>query len=342
MRSTLRAFESQLQRIGAIAEREEAAAVFVKPDVGDDSNSGTRADAPVKTIERGLELLLQQVNRPHSQSLGRGTTRSAIQTRSSPPVAAEGEMPDSSRSVSRPAHGQIEHVVDAAAMLARAKHAEEDADPPRNSSPVERAHHSEFYEPRALSPPSSAVRPRSRVGSPFSAPVGLQQGNESSDPGTGAVNGLLNERQRIGRQPGLPNNLTNEMGSVVGAEARRGQSPLGALKQQAQVEMTWESDDDEDARAVLRPHSAAHRETNAGKVITTYAEHSARQEVPSLREQESDSSMQQEEEEEEAEEEEEEEEEEDAAAAFEKRLAAGKERRTSPSGETDNHALLCF
>jgi hypothetical protein len=352
MRSGLMALESRLQHVGVMAEREAGPAVFVKLNAGDDSNSGLRAELPVKTIERGLELLLQQRDQQGS-SQGRRTVQSAAQITRSRPVGAEGELPPaSSRSMTGPAYGHVEHVVDAATMLERAKHADEDADPPRSSSPVERAHSSLFYEPRALSPPSSAVKPRGRVGSPVSQLHDLQHGIENLNPhalGGRTTDGSshqlvdLRERRRSGQQHAAPIQANDQVRPAVGAEEKHGHS-LSALKQQTQAGMTWEeSDDDEDERARLRLHSAAHRDTNAGKVITTYAEHSARQEVPSICGNDSDSGkeLELELEEEQEQEEEQEEEEEDAAAAFEKRLADAKERRSSPLGESNSLALLC-
>ena len=351
MRSALIAFESRLQHVGLMAEREGTPAVFVKPNAGDDSNSGLCADSPVKTIERGIEVLRQQRDQ-HFSSLGRRTLQSAAQVTRSRPVGAKGELPASSPSMTEPTYGHVEHVVDAAAMLERAKHADEDADPPRSSSPVERAHSSVFYEPRALSPPSNALRPRSRVGSPLSQLHGLQHGIENINPRAVAGRPLvtdplvdLREHRRSGQQCAAPIQANDQVRPAVGAAEKRGHSLSGLKQQQTEAGMTWEeSDDDDDERARLRLHSAAHRDTNAGKVITTYAERSARQEVPSVCGNDSDSGKELEEleldDEQDDDDDDDDEEEEDAAAALERRLAAAKERRASPLGERNILALL--
>lgn len=297
MRAILTSFESRLQNVGIMAEREEFPAVYIKPDAGDDVNSGSRPDSPVKSIERGLELLLQHRNRRDTGTHGR-KLQLAAQVASNQLAAAEAGLTDSSCLTSEPVDNnsilETAHVVDAATMLARAKNAEDDADPPRNSSPVERAHHSEYYEPRPLSPPRSAVRPQTRVESPWSAPQRLHNGTGSTSP---------NDRLWQHQQQALQSEVVGE-----------------ALVER--VDTAWESDDDDDDdyRAKARPYSAAYRDTNAGKVITTYAEYSARQEVPSIREDVSEDSFS------------EDGDEVDAAAAFEGRLAAGKARRSSPSG----------
>jgi hypothetical protein len=459
MRSALAAIESRLQHAGMISDLGDIPAVYFKPGVGDDENSGEHSGSPVRTIERGLELLLQQRNavgrRPRASGSAAGQAQ-APNTGGAPAAAAgPSRMPD--RPGHSPVREHVEHVVDAATMLARAKHAEDDADPPRNSSPVERAHNSEFYEPRALSPPGSARRPRSSIASPqryeSTTPAGVKDSAGGSAASTGVGERLRQHRTAQQQQQQMMTSAANggvgatksafrsSPASAAEEDAAGRRSPLKALKQQAagterrgrssareqdhagkrlreifsradrnndgtltraelilrlrsdtelaellqlparvgdgdrdafesvfqrmdvddsrgvdveefvrQVEQEWEEEEEKEEEdydsdsSVLKPqiHRAAHRDSGAGRVITTYAEHSAMQEVPSSIQGEGGGGGGGGEEEEAAEADgygyvvDEEEDEVDAATAFEERLAAAKERRSasqSPPGK---------
>ena len=269
MRSALAAIESRLQHAGMISDLGDIPAVYFKPGVGDDENSGEHSGSPVRTIERGLELLLQQRNaagrRPRASGSAAGQAQ-APNTGGAPAAAAgPSRMPD--RPGHSPVREHVEHVVDAATMLARAKHAEDDADPPRNSSPVERAHNSEFYEPRALSPPGSARRPRSSIASPqryeSTTPAGVKDSAGGSAASTGVGERLRQHRTAQQQQQMMTSAANGGVGATKSAfrsspasaaeeDAAGRRSPLKALKQQA-------------AGTERRGRSSAREQDHAGK-----------------------------------------------------------------------------